>query len=803
MGVRDDRSGPAGDYSPRFGQFRIVAPLGSNRLGSLFLARLDGDFPDAPAILLTVFRRRTDDEHPLTMEAVTERAQPVPTIRNRNLVCYHECGRVADRLYLVCDYPDAVPLDLVLAAVKEFGMTPGERVVMAILRQVAQGLRALHYTRVDGWNLQLVHGRLKPANILLLRDGRIQLRDYSLTPFVNEFTRYEKDTAAKTPPLYYSPEQVRREPLTQASDVFSFGTIAAELSTGNAVFNTPKYRGSLQKIKLARVGSTLTAVRTAVPSLALTLENCFKLDPDRRYPDGSALLEALEAVDPSDDELEQVCSFMNDIRAKKKFTIQARGMAPSDLEMLDALADSNDRVSFTLAYARPTGPAARESLGSLDEPIGQGDKELGETDDLGDTEDLDVTDASATIQGVLTVAEVLASAGDAGTSFAEGLPSPADVGVSGRDSIFDEEESVYEDSVSVDMTKAAAAELAVEDEDEDIGEGRRGPGDDSTTAGLDEDPSTTSLDVSEEALTASLEIEDPSPEPEAEPPLPPQAPLPTARASTFEQSKVGSIPTPAPDSAPPRPTVRSRELKSYEFKHGEEPKTRKLWPWFAGGAAALLAVGAVAIPLLSGEPPAEKTDEPVAEVEPQVTPGVRPVAGAIGAQPQTEPEPLVEEAVEPSPDLEDGVATAAEEPQAVPLLDPAILGTPMPDRSDPVETAGESATAPVEEPATATEPPQLTHKPASRGIRGRAIQLAVTVSPPGSYSGTLHYRGSGGSWKSASISGGESGTLSATIPAEARADGDGESIEYYLEVAGPGGNASAGSSANPFRVKLY
>lgn len=761
MGTDHNSPTPDGGSGPRIGQFRLIERVGVSLHGIQFQARLDGDFADAPSVALNVLRRRTHPDRELTLDVVQQKAQPVPSLRHPNLVRYHECGRVGDRLFLVSDYQDGLTLSRVLQVVKASKIPLDEATIMAILQQLARGLDAIHSCRIGGWNLQLIHGGLRPDNVLLLPDGTVKLADYGLGFFIEEFTREEKNQPALTPPVYLSPEQVRKDPLTQASDIFVFAAIAAELSTGKAVFNTPKYRGSLQKVKKAVVSPTLTKVRNAVPSLALVLENCFQLDPERRYPEGMALSQALQEASHLDDGPALIQVLMDEVLRKADASTEPRGMSVDERHMLEAVAEATDRVSFSLPAARTNGSDGRASE-ELDEEQLHGTEtgELGETEELGDTEDLDINDASATIKGALSVADVLVSAGDAGVSWAEGLPSPADIGVSGQH-YPGEEDSLFEDSVSVDVSKPAEIHPELD---------------------RDEDVQTTSLDT-EDQFTEEVPDEEPSVE------KPPVAAEP--------KQKPGRIPRPPADATPPVPTVRSRELQSYAFKRGAEPEpARKLWPWIVAGATALLVIGAVAMPFLTEGPVAPDRDAAAEQQAPVAAPP-DPVAAE---QPSLDEEPAGIEG-----GTEDGSA-AADEP-TTPLLDPAILTPPefarMPLPDPIVEPADHTVEDPPDTASPVAEPPRLTHQPAARGIRGRSIQLTAAVSPPGAYSGTLRYRASGGSWQSASFRGGEDGTLSATIPAEARADGDGDAIEYYIEVVGAGGSAGAGSSASPFRVKLY
>ena len=107
-----------------------------------------------------------------------------------------------------------------------------------VVRQVASGMAAAH-------DEGIVHGDLKPANIMLLPDGVAKIMDFGLAR--REFLLASGDDTASLgladegnvsgTPNYMSPEQTRGERATPECDVFSLGLIAYELLTGQKAFS--------------------------------------------------------------------------------------------------------------------------------------------------------------------------------------------------------------------------------------------------------------------------------------------------------------------------------------------------------------------------------------------------------------------------------------------------------------------------------------------------------------------------------------------------------------------------------------
>ncbi len=135
--------------------------------------------------------------------------------------------------FIAMEYVDGRPLS---ALVKSGPMPPAE--VARVGRQVALGMAAAHKSGI-------VHGDLKPPNILLTNDGTAKVTDFGLSRHsaargdldeTLDWVAGELGTIAGTPG-YMSPEQSRGEPAVPASDVFSFGTVVYEMLTGRKAFS--------------------------------------------------------------------------------------------------------------------------------------------------------------------------------------------------------------------------------------------------------------------------------------------------------------------------------------------------------------------------------------------------------------------------------------------------------------------------------------------------------------------------------------------------------------------------------------
>jgi serine/threonine-protein kinase len=129
---------------------------------------------------------------------------------------------------IVMEFVDGRPLSRLL----DVGPLPGERAA-ALGRQIAQGMTAAHGQGV-------VHGDLKPANIMVTAAGVAKIMDFGLARrdvpagATDETGLWNPspDGGISGTPGYMSPEQSRGQPAGPASDVFALGLILYELLTG-------------------------------------------------------------------------------------------------------------------------------------------------------------------------------------------------------------------------------------------------------------------------------------------------------------------------------------------------------------------------------------------------------------------------------------------------------------------------------------------------------------------------------------------------------------------------------------------
>jgi serine/threonine protein kinase len=107
--------------------------------------------------------------------------------------------------------------------------------------ELAEALAHVHDHRI-------VHRDIKPGNVLISREGQVKLADFGVARLLDGFTRHTATGITIGTAAYLSPEQVRSQPLTVASDIYSLGLVLNETISG-----TPSFAGSWDVVAIARL----------------------------------------------------------------------------------------------------------------------------------------------------------------------------------------------------------------------------------------------------------------------------------------------------------------------------------------------------------------------------------------------------------------------------------------------------------------------------------------------------------------------------------------------------------------------
>jgi serine/threonine-protein kinase len=148
----------------------------------------------------------------------------------------------------------------------------------------------------DGKRLNIVHRDVSPSNIMCLRTGGVKLLDFGIAKAAGDNTENTEQGLFKGKLAYVAPERIRNEPLDGRVDLFGLGVVLWEMLAGKRLFRGKSELETLNNV-LEMVVPPPSSLRPDVPaSLDAVVLRALERDRDKRYPNGQAMADDLEAV---------------------------------------------------------------------------------------------------------------------------------------------------------------------------------------------------------------------------------------------------------------------------------------------------------------------------------------------------------------------------------------------------------------------------------------------------------------------------------------------------------------------------
>src|SRR6266404_4924104 len=171
--------------------------------------------------------------------------------------------------------------------VHSFGAAPQQKQFLREAQIVGQ---LSHPAIVNLFDVGIIHGDVKPANIMITEEGEVKLSDFGIARFATQVSGSGRIMGT---PAYLSPEQIMGEPHSTRSDLFSLGIVLYQMLTG-----VPPFDGSSVAAVCAQILTTdpvePSRRNPALPSgLDHIVMRCLSKKPEDRYPTGDALAASL------------------------------------------------------------------------------------------------------------------------------------------------------------------------------------------------------------------------------------------------------------------------------------------------------------------------------------------------------------------------------------------------------------------------------------------------------------------------------------------------------------------------------
>ena len=275
---------------PTVGRYEILSELGQGAMGVVYKAR----DPKINRMLAIKTIRFSDEFEEGKLKEVKERflreAEIAGQLSHPGIVAIWDVGEDFDLTYIAMEFLEGDDLHRFC---KKGSLLP----LRKVLHIVGQTASALGYAHERG----VIHRDVKPANIMLLKDGKVKMTDYGIAKAVS--SSQTKSGIILGTPNYMSPEQINGLEIDGRSDIFSLGVVFFELLTGQLPFHGKTLTNLFYQITQGKHPSP-RQINPKVPKPCEQIINkALAKDPEQRFQKAEDFARYLKAMVAKIDEV--------------------------------------------------------------------------------------------------------------------------------------------------------------------------------------------------------------------------------------------------------------------------------------------------------------------------------------------------------------------------------------------------------------------------------------------------------------------------------------------------------------------
>jgi len=368
----------------KIGRYTVLGQIAGGGMGSVFLALMRGPAQFSRLVAIKCLRTRWLDD-PKYVARFTSEIRLSTRIRHPNVVQTLDVVQEAGELFLVMEYADGVTLSALLSDGSRFERPLPIALAVGIMASVLRGLHAAHEAADEnGAPLHIVHRDVSPQNIMVGRNGHVQVLDFGAAKAVD----HSQHTAAGVlvgKLAYMAPEQVRGERSSPRSDVFAAGVVLWETLANKRLFYDPGLgRGEMLHALVLKPVVRPSTLRPGVsPALDEVVRKALERNPNRRFQNALDFANALEAAGAASGHpaaasvaignwVSEVCA----TRLVEKDALSRSGMAAASAEVSEPTPTPPHALVVPAPHSLPglvlTSPAPRRRSRSSRYALGVG-----------------------------------------------------------------------------------------------------------------------------------------------------------------------------------------------------------------------------------------------------------------------------------------------------------------------------------------------------------------------------------------------------------------------------------------------
>ncbi|WP_078085486.1 serine/threonine-protein kinase [Microbulbifer mangrovi] len=253
--------------------YQVHGPIGQGGMASVYLATQESL---NRKVAIKVLRNSNDAQF---NERFINEAHFIASLNNPHIITIHDISTLANGdYYIAMEFLDGGDL----SENREHFSEPAA--ILKLIRQIAQGLAVVHAKGI-------IHRDVKPANILMRKDGTAVLTDFGIAKDVDNNSDLTMAGHSLGSPSYSSPEQAQGQSLDVTTDIYGLGVILLELLLGHNPFKGNTHTSTA----INHIQQALPALPAEFAYLKPLLDRMLAKRPQDRF---QSCEELVAAIDP-------------------------------------------------------------------------------------------------------------------------------------------------------------------------------------------------------------------------------------------------------------------------------------------------------------------------------------------------------------------------------------------------------------------------------------------------------------------------------------------------------------------------
>lgn len=272
------------DFKPTFfGQYYLIDRISKGGMSDIYLARTTGiaGFKKPVAIkkLLPEYSSK-----PRYVQRFVNEARTLAQLNHSNIVHIFDMGLIDREYYIVLEYIEGRNVANLLAKAKKMARPPSLEFSLHLFNELAKALAYFHGKKdTNGENLMMIHQDVNTFNVMISYEAEVKVIDFGIARILLDRSTWDGlPVAGKL--LYFSPEQLKGDPVDRRVDIYGTGVFLYELLTGERFV---EHQATIEDtVKLILKIDVQEKIRDhpRIPSvLKPILAKAMALKPDNRY----------------------------------------------------------------------------------------------------------------------------------------------------------------------------------------------------------------------------------------------------------------------------------------------------------------------------------------------------------------------------------------------------------------------------------------------------------------------------------------------------------------------------------------